>query len=86
VWQLRNGKVVRFQQYTDTKQWAKWLDPEHRRLYGGPLSRPRYAPRLQRPGVTPRQRPQFKCQALPTLAMFQRFAKPSLCSRSGKPV
>jgi ketosteroid isomerase-like protein len=23
VWQLRDGKVVRFQQYTDTKQWAK---------------------------------------------------------------
>lgn len=22
VWQLRDGKVVRFQQYTDTKQWA----------------------------------------------------------------
>jgi len=21
VWQLRDGKVVRFQQYTDTKQW-----------------------------------------------------------------
>ncbi len=23
VWQLRNGKVVRFQQYTDTRQWAR---------------------------------------------------------------
>ncbi len=23
VWQLRDGKVVRFQQYTDTKQWAE---------------------------------------------------------------
>lgn len=23
VWQLREGKVVRFQQYTDTKQWAE---------------------------------------------------------------
>ena len=23
VWHLRNGKVVRFQQYTDTKQWAE---------------------------------------------------------------
>lgn len=23
VWQLREGKVVRFQQYTDTRQWAK---------------------------------------------------------------
>ena len=23
VWQLRDGKVVRFQQYTDTRQWAK---------------------------------------------------------------
>lgn len=22
VWELRNGKVVRFQQYTDTKQWS----------------------------------------------------------------
>jgi ketosteroid isomerase-like protein len=22
VWQLRDGKVVRFQQYTDTRQWA----------------------------------------------------------------
>jgi ketosteroid isomerase-like protein len=22
VWQVREGKVVRFQQYTDTKQWA----------------------------------------------------------------
>lgn len=22
VWQLREGKVVRFQQYTDTRQWA----------------------------------------------------------------
>lgn len=22
LWQLREGKVVRFQQYTDTKQWA----------------------------------------------------------------
>ncbi|HSR69373.1 MAG TPA: nuclear transport factor 2 family protein [Acidobacteriota bacterium] len=22
VWNLRDGKVVRFQQYTDTKQWA----------------------------------------------------------------
>jgi hypothetical protein len=22
VWQLRDGKVVRFQQYTDTKQWS----------------------------------------------------------------
>ena len=25
VWQLRDGKVVRFQQYTDTKQWADAL-------------------------------------------------------------
>jgi hypothetical protein len=23
VWQLRDGKVVRFQQYTDTRQWAE---------------------------------------------------------------
>jgi ketosteroid isomerase-like protein len=23
VWQLREGKIVRFQQYTDTRQWAK---------------------------------------------------------------
>ena len=23
VWQLRDGKVVRFQQYTDTKQWSE---------------------------------------------------------------
>jgi ketosteroid isomerase-like protein len=23
VWQVRDGKVVRFQQYTDTRQWAK---------------------------------------------------------------
>ena len=23
VWELRNGKVVRFQQYTDTKQWEE---------------------------------------------------------------
>ena len=23
VWQLRDGRIVRFQQYTDTKQWAK---------------------------------------------------------------
>ncbi len=23
LWQLRDGKVVRFQQYTDTKQWAE---------------------------------------------------------------
>jgi ketosteroid isomerase-like protein len=23
VWELRNGKIVRFQQYTDTKQWAE---------------------------------------------------------------
>lgn len=23
VWQLRDGKVVRFQQYTDTKQWDR---------------------------------------------------------------
>jgi len=23
VWHLRNGKVVRFQQYTDTAQWSK---------------------------------------------------------------
>ena len=22
LWQLRDGKIVRFQQYTDTKQWA----------------------------------------------------------------
>jgi ketosteroid isomerase-like protein len=22
VWQLRDGKVIRFQQYTDTKQWC----------------------------------------------------------------
>jgi ketosteroid isomerase-like protein len=22
VWQLRDGKIVRFQQYTDTKQWS----------------------------------------------------------------
>lgn len=25
VWHLRNGKVVRFQQYTDTRQWAELL-------------------------------------------------------------
>ena len=23
VWQVRDGKVVRFQQYTDTRQWAQ---------------------------------------------------------------
>lgn len=23
VWELRDGKVVRFQQYTDTKQWSE---------------------------------------------------------------
>lgn len=23
VWELRNGKIVRFQQYTDTRQWAE---------------------------------------------------------------
>lgn len=23
VWQVRDGKVVRFQQYTDTRQWAR---------------------------------------------------------------
>lgn len=23
VWSLKNGKIVRFQQYTDTKQWAE---------------------------------------------------------------
>jgi ketosteroid isomerase-like protein len=23
VWRLRNGKVIRFQQYTDTLQWAR---------------------------------------------------------------
>ena len=23
VWQVRDGKIVRFQQYTDTGQWAK---------------------------------------------------------------
>ena len=23
VWRLRDGKVIRFQQYTDTKQWAE---------------------------------------------------------------
>jgi ketosteroid isomerase-like protein len=23
VWQVRDGKMVRFQQYTDTKQWAQ---------------------------------------------------------------
>jgi ketosteroid isomerase-like protein len=23
VWQVREGKVIRFQQYTDTRQWAK---------------------------------------------------------------
>ena len=22
VWQFRGGKIARFQQYTDTKQWA----------------------------------------------------------------
>ena len=22
VWRVRNGKIVSFQQYTDTKQWA----------------------------------------------------------------
>jgi uncharacterized protein len=22
IWQLRDGKIVRFQQYTDTKQWS----------------------------------------------------------------
>lgn len=26
VWELRDGKVVRFQQYTDTLQWAKATD------------------------------------------------------------
>lgn len=23
VWRLRDGKLIRFQQYTDTKQWAR---------------------------------------------------------------
>ena len=23
VWELREGRIVRFQQYTDTRQWAK---------------------------------------------------------------
>ena len=23
IWRLRDGKVIRFQQYTDTRQWAK---------------------------------------------------------------
>ncbi len=27
VWQLRHGKVIRFQQYTDTKQWADAARP-----------------------------------------------------------
>lgn len=27
VWSLRDGKVVRFQQYTDTKQWAEAAGP-----------------------------------------------------------
>jgi uncharacterized protein len=27
VWQLRDGKVVRFQQYTDTKQWGEVSGP-----------------------------------------------------------
>jgi ketosteroid isomerase-like protein len=26
VWQLRDGKVVRFQQYTDTLQWARAIE------------------------------------------------------------
>lgn len=26
VWQLRDGKIIRFQQYTDTKQWAEAAD------------------------------------------------------------
>jgi uncharacterized protein len=26
VWELRDGKVVRFQQYTDTKQWSDAVD------------------------------------------------------------
>ncbi len=27
VWQVANGKVVRFQQYTDTKQWSEASTP-----------------------------------------------------------
>jgi len=27
VWQLRDGKVVRFQQSTDTKRWAEAAGP-----------------------------------------------------------
>ncbi len=27
VWDVRDGKIVRFQQYTDTKQWADALGP-----------------------------------------------------------
>jgi uncharacterized protein len=27
VWELRDGKVVRFQQYTDTKQWSEAMGP-----------------------------------------------------------
>jgi ketosteroid isomerase-like protein len=30
VWHLRDGKVVRFQQYTDTRQWSSVLgDPQY---------------------------------------------------------
>ena len=28
VWHLRDGKIVRFQQYTDTKQWAEAAGPQ----------------------------------------------------------
>jgi hypothetical protein len=27
VFEFRNGKIIRFQQYTDTKQWAIAIEP-----------------------------------------------------------
>lgn len=30
VWQLRDGKIVRFQQYTDTRQWSDADRPDRR--------------------------------------------------------
>lgn len=35
VWRLRNEKIVRFQQYTDTRQWARASDPGVERGAGG---------------------------------------------------
>jgi len=33
VWRLRDGKVIRFQQYTDTKQWATAASRREGRLH-----------------------------------------------------